>query len=449
MRRFIAFILMTVLLLPLAGSASAMPLSESAFKALKPEHVSVKWMEGNDSPTSCTFSYSVPTVMSAFFTALDAAEDKEAFWAQYGLTDGWATIQIDWALDDVNDSVSGWHYNKYWDGSPVHGFGRDDEGGYHYSDWDVVDGGIGNVTETINECWILRGVPNDDRFNGNPETGWVGIKDQLRADQYSYDYDEESITIDMTKHTFYVRARFALVLRTDESDSYVFSDWSDVVSCGKDAKKYEPVKDGDLKAPEITDLRMTDEEFNDNPVVAYTLTVPDDLMKKAVEAEANGGYIVIETYCRVKGDTEWTAMGNSDWEIKPGEMKCALLSLMSDTHPKIDANTPIELRVRYRCGQPDLEDVYSEYSKILTFDTTEIGNNPQPTPTDMPATGRPEEKPAKKNKCPLCHFCPRPLGLCIFIWLLIFIAIAVVVFIIIKVTKKDKDSNPSKWTKRQ
>ena len=41
-----------------------------------------------------------------------------------------------------------------------------------------------------------------------------------------------------------------------------------------------------------------------------------------------------------------------------------------------------------------------------------------------------------KSNCWLCHFCPQPLGLCIFIWLLIIIVIVVIIIIIIKSAKK-------------
>nr|MCR5466302.1 hypothetical protein [Lachnospiraceae bacterium] len=202
-------------------------------------------------------------------------------------------------------------------------------------------------------------------------------------------------------------------------------------------------------APEITDLHMTDKEFNGNPVVAFTLTVPDALAKMGVDASAHGGSIYIETEARVKGDTEWVNMSNTDRDIKPGEMECALLSLLSDEHPSIDKNTPIELRCRYRCAQEGVdEDVFSEYSKVLTFETTEIGNDTPPTPTavasvdDPTPTPKAESKDEKKDdKCPICHFCPQPLGLCIFIWLLIIIVIVVVIIVIVKVTKKDKDKN--------
>ncbi len=446
-----AFLLTLVLLLSLTASLSAAADGSELFTPPAPEHVSVRWMETNDSPTSCSFSYSVPTVMSDFQKAFDEAEDKAAFLAPYGLEDAWYTLQIDWALDDVNDPVSGWHYNKYWDGDSYHGLGKDSEDRIHYSDWDGIDCGIGNVTDTINDVWILRGVPNDDRLNGNPETGYIGVKDQLRPDQFTYDYENEALYIDFTKHTVYVRARFVFVARKTgvEGEQYYFSPWSETASYGKDAIAYTPIKAGDIAAPEITDLHMTDKEFNGNPVVAFTLTVPDALAKMGVDASAHGGRIYIETEARVKGDTEWVNMSNTDRDIKPGEMECALLSLLSDEHPSIDKNTPIELRCRYRCAQEGVdEDVFSEYSKVLTFETTEIGNDLPPTPTavagvdDPTPTPKAESKDEKKdNKCPICHFCPQPLGLCIFIWLLIIIVIVVVIIVIVKVTKKDKDKN--------
>ena len=43
-----------------------------------------------------------------------------------------------------------------------------------------------------------------------------------------------------------------------------------------------------------------------------------------------------------------------------------------------------------------------------------------------------------EDKCPICHFCPRPLGLCIFIWIAIIAVVIVVVIVVIKVAKKTK-----------
>ena len=69
--------MVVIMLLSLATSVGASVVDEDTFKSLKPEHVSIQWMEGNDSPTTCTLTYSIPTVISEFFTKKDEAEDKE------------------------------------------------------------------------------------------------------------------------------------------------------------------------------------------------------------------------------------------------------------------------------------------------------------------------------------------------------------------------------------
>ena len=442
MRKISAWLLVLILLISCVSTAFAADEGDLPIEVKPPQNVSVNWMEGNDSPTTMSFSFSMDNQMAQALAAIDQARDAgllETMLAKYGVSDVYVNIQVDWALDDVNDPVSGWHYNKYWDGLNNTGLGKDENGRYRCSEWDIVEWGL-NSLDTVQNYWIMRGA-SDDGWNGIPEDGTPGVKDQLRPDQYEY-YDD-SVHIDFTKHTAYFRVRYALtaVKETEEGVQYLnkFSEWSETASYGKDAVAYTPIKAGDIAAPEITDLHMTDKEFNDNPVVAFTLTVPDALSKMAADAAAHGGHIVIETEARVKGDTEWVGMGNADWEIKTGEMECALVTLISENHPKIAKDTPIEIRCRYRCGQVEQDDVFSEYSKVLTFETTEIGNDPQPTPPEVTVTPKPEEKKdeAKKDKCPLCGFCPQPLGLCIFIWLVIIIVILLVVFIVVKKSRKD------------
>ena len=182
---------------------------------------------------------------------------------------------------------------------------------------------------------------------------------------------------------------------------------------------------------------MTDKEFNDCPIVAFTLTVPDELAANATKLEANDGGIAIETEARVKGDSEWILMQNADWIIKAGEMECPLIHLLNDDHPVIDKDTPVELRCRYRCSQSELDDIFSDYSEVLTFTTDEFGET-DTAPDTTADTETPEviTPGATDDKCPICHFCPRPLGLCIFIWLVIIVVIVIAIVIIIKSKKK-------------
>jgi hypothetical protein len=363
-----------------------------------------------------------------------------------GCDDIWMEVQIDWAVDDVNDSVSGWHYTKYWDGDDYYGLGKDSEGNSRCGEWDFVSaGGINNATETVQTVQVTRGVPNDDRWNGDPETHTPGVKDQLKPDQYTYDEENEALIIDYTKHTVYFRARFVVTVRNEDAESmdkYYFSEWSNITSVGKDAEKFEPLTKADIDAPVITDLHMTDKEFNGNPVVAFTLAVPEKLMENASKVTANGGGIVIETEARVKGDTEWTLMQNTDWIIKSGEMECALLTLVSDERPTIPKDTVIELRCRYRCDQPGLDDVYSDYSKIISFGTDDINQGGSQGTDATPGPNDPSNP--EKKECWFCHFCPQPLGLCIFIWLLIILIVVIVIVIIVVSRKKKKAKTNNK-----
>ena len=264
---------------------------------------------------------------------------------------------------------------------------------------------------------------------------------------------KEELHIDYTKHTMFFRTRFVVTIRKDGAeDKYYFSDWSDITSVGKDAEKHKLLTQEDLKAPVIADLHMTDKEFNDNPVVAFTLTVPEELAKNASMVTAGGGGIVIETEARVKGDADWTPMGNTDWIIKSGEMECALISLISDERPVIEKDTEIELRCRYRCDQPGVDELYSDYSEVITFGTTDIKTDNSPvsdeasveseaeskteSKTESKVVSEPEKPAEQKDSCPLCHFCPQPLGLCIFIWILIAVAVVVVIVVVIVIVKK-------------
>lgn len=437
MKKLLSLALACVLILsvfPMLVSAEG----ELPFTLKAPGNVAAAWLEGHDSPTTMRFVYNLDNEIAAFFQTYEEARnngEEEALLADYDFDEIWINVQIDWAIDDVNDEISGWHYNQYWDAG-VNGVKYDEDWNIRTSEWDVVDWGLNNATETVQDVWILRGVPEDDRWLGAPDTKTPGVKDQLRPEQYEY-YDDD-VHIDFTEHTAYFRARFYVTTRKDTEegivDRYYFSDWSETCAAGKDAKSGGTLHTGDIAAPVITGLRMTDEEFNGNPVVAYTLTVPDELRNQAAFVTVAGGYIVIETYARVKGETEWAEV-TGDNDLRPGEMKAFLIYLAKEgeTIPK---DTVIELRSRYRCGQPELDDIYSDWSKIISFGTDDISL--EPGSTSSGEADPDENAPAEKGKCSICHFCPQPLGLCIFIWLAILLVVIAVIVIVLKAKKKNK-----------
>ncbi len=438
MKRLICVTLAVILI-----ALSAVPaLADEAlpFELKAPVNVALEYLDGRDSPTTHGFSYSYDGEMLKFFEAFNTAEDKDAFLAPYGLYDVSLTLQVDWAIDDPDDSVSGWHCNKYWDYSEYYGiFGCDEDGNCRVSDWDVVDSWP-EFGSSVGNIWMLRSVPNDIRLNGEKSTGTPGVKDQLRPEQYTYDYENEELIIDFTEHTAYARARFVLTgLRIDEDGWKLLgvSPWSKAASAGKNGDKYVTVTANDLPAPVISGLYMTDRQFNDNPIVAFTLTVPDNLAELSTKVTARGGVVWVLTEARVKGDEDWTDMGNSDTEIRTGELECALLHLVSDERPTVPKNAEIELRCRYACYQPGEDDVFSEYSEVITFETDDIHQGGSPVSEEQHEPDAESGKPSGSS-CPICHFCPQPLGLCIFIWLAILVLLILVIVIITVISKKKK-----------
>jgi hypothetical protein len=379
MRRFLAAALVLVMLasaLSVIASADVLKKEDTGlpFDLVAPAYVTAVWGEGGDSPTTTNVTYSLSNEMTTFFKNMETASVDgyyDEFISQYDFDEIIITTQVDWALDDVDDEISGWHYTEYWDGDPYFGLGYDSEGNPRYSDWDIVDGWIGNATETVNDHAVTRGVPNDERWYGDPERHIPGVKDQLRSEQYVYDEEEETLYIDFTEHTMYYRMRFVVTKRTwtDENliETVYYSDWSNVAMIGKDAKAYEPLTKDDLSAPVLTDLHMTDQEFNGHAVIALTLTVPDKLAEDAAYVEAWGGAYWIEAQARFRGDTEWVGL-QGDWIIKGGEMEFALLSLSREDHVYVKKTDEIELRLRYYVYQsPTDTEMWSEWSEINNF----------------------------------------------------------------------------------
>ena len=446
MKKAIAVILVCLLTLPcLAAFASA--TDGLPFELVAPAYLTAYWMEGGDSPTSTKLTYSLSNEITTFFKNKENAhlnDTIEQFMKNAGCDDIWMNAQVDWALDDVNDGVSGWHYTKYWDGDEYHGLGKDSDGNSRWSEWDVVEGNLNNATETVQDIWVTRGLPNDERWNGNPETHTPGVKDQLKPAQYTYDTANEELRIDYTKHPMYFCASFVVTVRIDgKPDKFYYSDWSNIASVGKDAEKLGALTKDDLAAPVITSLHMTDKEFNDNPIVAFTLTVPDALMANATKVEADGGGIVIEVWARVKGDTEFVEL-QGDWIIKGGEMESALFALANENRPNVPKDAVIELRCRYRYDHPKYFDgeIYSDWSKTISFGTDDINYYPGSLSSDTGDSG--SGGWGSGSTCPICHFCPQPLGLCIFIWLLIIIVVIVIIIIVISASKKNKDKKERK-----
>lgn len=435
---FAAILALAILL----TSLSAAPVKASANAALPftltaPSNVVLTKENIGDSSTTLGMAYSMSNEINAFFVAYSDSGDGASYLASQGITaydEINIGVQIDWALDDLNDAVSGWHHNAYWDAAPLGTLGQDADGYYHCSEWDIVDSWIYS-TQTVNDIWLYRGM-NIGGWQGG-ET-WDGVRDQLRPSQYTYtEHDGDlEVRIDWTEHTMYSRARFVITTYNSETTvrEYTFSDWSATVAYGKDAATAEPLEPGDVIAPTITGLRLTDEQFNDNPVVAFTLTVSDTLAAQKAQIAAANGTLRVEVEARVKGTTEWKDLHVAG-DVTTGELTAALIYL-AEPGKVIPAGTEIELRARYLVGQAGQEDFYSGYSKVIGFGSDDIAVSDAPATT---GTNESATEKAEKHKCKICGFCPEPLGLCIFIWLIIIVVVVGVAVLVYVIMKKKRD----------
>lgn len=355
----------------------------------------------DDSMTDVQFNYSMDSDMIKFMQDCEDPEYKDALFRKLGISDLWIDAQIDWALDDPND----WHHNEFWDdneGTRYFGLGYDKNGHMRLCEWDVK--GVLLYPQSTNDCWITR-------YAGNPEdksdTRWygedfedgthcIGMKDVLKDGQYTIVKDDENeshIEIDYKAHTLYARMRYYVTVRFDEPDEngsserYLFSDWSDVASYGKDAKQWKPYTAETLEAPDISDLYVTDEIFNDYPVVGYKLSVSDELLKGITEVTARGGGMSIITEARVKGNTDWKEL-QGDFVVKDGILTSDILALNGGGKP-LYKDTEIEFRAKYFCSErleyngDIIAEFFSQYSRVLTVKLDkDYKASPQVAPDD-------------------------------------------------------------------
>ena len=354
------------LLMPVIVQAQDLPFTLS-----KPVTTSVT-LANADSPTTMNYAFTKSRDMSAFL-ALKGADEGTAMKNEYlskiaakGLSDVSVQLQLDWALDDPKD----WKYTDatkvYWDNGGV------DDKGSRLGEWNMIT--LGLQEPLVQQEWITRSLIPDDSDSAwaGVEGGIPGLKDQLKAGQYSTNSDGY-ITIDYSAHTLYVRSRYQVsYTRTDDTTGYEYSDWSDVASYGKNGRTIPKYDTATLPVPEVSNLHLTDQRSNGEPVAAYSLAFTDAMFQTLSDLSVKNGSFYIDVEMRAKGTKEWTHMSNADRDIKNSDFLVSLF-LAPEGYMIPDGST-LEFRARYYCDQAgDPAPTYSAYSPILEMKTTQIG----------------------------------------------------------------------------
>lgn len=408
MKKFLApvlalALLMSCFIIPVSADTGDIDLP---FNLIPSKTVSMSKVSEDDA-TDMNFTYSMEEDMIGFMQECEDSEKKDALMQRLGVDNIAIDAQIDWALDDKDD----WHHNEFWDDNEAtrnYGMGYDKDGHARTCEWDCIS--VLLYPQTTNNCWITRYAgnpddPDDTRWNGetyDDQVHQIGMKDVLKEGQYEIKHteDEAYITVDYNEHTLYARMRyFVTVWDTEGGVRYLFSDWSDAASYGKDGNQWKPYTEDEIPAPVISDGYMTGEEFNGYPIVNYKLTVPEDLAEKFTKISGFGGYARVYVEARIKGSNQWLErQGDSD---PKSEMGFDVLALAGDGKP-ICKDTEIEFRTRYfveqRMGYNTevVSEFYSPYSNVLTvkadrdYMVDTQGNPDEQNPDDNPQPVNPE-----------------------------------------------------------
>ena len=317
MKKLLSFILTLSMML---GMFSGLAFADNEnvwlpFELSAPTNVSIVHMdEGADNDNTCQVAWSKNDSMGDWFHRNGDPDTHDAVFKEiedHGYTDLWVNVQMDWSVDNQTD----WHYNKYWDTD-----GYDEDGIQHLGEWAYLSFLEGD--EQVSTEWVFRFMgnidePTDTRWYGDHENAdYDGWKDVLPEGSYKIKKDDDvsQAAFDYENHTIYVRMRYLVTIRTEEEGREEFtvsSGWSEIASVGKEGEKNEPVKNGDIAAPIISDLRMTDKEFNTFPVVAFKIVIPEELTTLNTKLQSDfskGGEINIVVEARVQGKSEWTEL---------------------------------------------------------------------------------------------------------------------------------------------
>ena len=424
MKKIISIIIVCLLIASLytVGVQAKVTADNLPFKLIPPKAVTMSKVYDEDS-TDVNLSFSKEEDMVSFMQDMADEEKKAKFFSDYGVEDFGINAQIDWAIDDKTD----WHHDTWWDDNEAtryFGMGYDLDGHPRTCEWDIVD--LGLYPQTSEDVWITRyggnpEYPEDTRWNGEDYEGGVhrnGMKDVLKEGQYIIKHNDENeayFTIDYKEHTLYTRMRYYVWIYESDNQGglntrYLFSDWSETASYGKDGVDTNPYTEDEIPAPMVSNGYVNGYEFNGYPEVSYNLTVTEDLAKKFTKIRGLGGYTTVEVEARIKGTDEW--FGRQGEGEPKNDMYFEVLALAGDGKP-IYKGTEIEFRTRYFVSQrrgyntETVSEFYSPYSDVLTvvvdkdYMVTQEPTQPEPTvpdntqPVTQPVT-QPQPAPEPK-----------------------------------------------------
>ena len=307
----------------------------------------------------------------------DCLKNPEGFYAKYGLEYCQITVQIDAKIDN-----SAWLSTTNW---------ADD---YDGRGWDEFDYGNWGNNQLFNN--YVNSSPdwfNAKTFNTNlmyayaydfdaPDNNLIfkGTVNRIQTGEYDYIHH-----FDTVNHTFAFRYRLAFNAQSSEDYNWsdpIFSEWSDVVSIGKNGTQQDLTKNNNPEAPVLSNFTVKNSGTDTKPTNDYNMffTVPDSVYqdeKYYIIMENGFQPVVIESQYRVNGG-KWvdTYLGN-DASMYSG--------YRGPSVGPVKKGDKIEVRSRFREGINDVF-IYSPWSNIVSVNAAVTDYQyKEPAPKPAPA----------------------------------------------------------------
>lgn len=420
MKKSVTLLLISVLLLSLLpiSAFAADSNTISSFELPKPQTPNYFKYEGdlaNGNHGILTMlaitDESVATLAQEFDT------DSDAFRAKYGLDSFDIQLQYDISLD----GESNWQYTSEWDGkSSIGGYGD----GYQAVSL------RGELMEDFEFFWLTY-------YEGEGSGWFTALEDAILTGTHN---GNTVYTFDTENRSLYIRCRYymewtPLVNGEVQEMQTKTSAWSDSAIFGKNSTQVVLDEPTTYEAPVLSGLTIVP---SDSASSYYSFNYTQQTPKSVWLAGAyyilygEGDFDGLETQVSIDGG-DWvdaeTADAGGDWCLYNGRR----LGFTDDSSVTESSNVKLRARFTGTHGPSEWSNVIEINGSTGTSPVGTDGNENSGTPTT----------PSDTDKCPICGFCPQPLGLCIFIWLAIILIVIVVVIVVISVNKK-KNKEKSK-----
>ena len=423
------------------------------FTFAAPDYVFLDRISDQSTVQTLNLAFAVNKSMREYL-ALGTGEQRNAI-NSVGLATLNMTAQIDWAIDDPE----AWHYSEEWDND-----GKNQKGQVVVGDWAWIGIELEGDNKKVQNVRIF---PDFGDPKGKDNTAWKGsgnikgYKDIIPSEILKTNEEDGHYYIDWTEHTLYVRVRFQCVTEDNDEEfmkNIYFTDWSEVVSFGKDVEEYYPYEnEAALPKPELSDLTVETVDADEGPLLKWNTTLPAEFVANATRTEVYGGVAHLIFCVRLNETGEWKTIYE---DVFTGDYSVSINSLLSEgeTYAEGDA---VELNalvwidqylgiegdwVGSLSGERSVTVKYGIEEVPEITPTPEITATPEPTPTPTlapvniptPVVTQDEED---KEVCPICHNAhdPQIFGVCMYIWGGGFILLIILISIIVKIVRRKQD----------